>query len=98
MKLNEKGSPRYEMLPWDVLDEVVEVFMFGGEKHGEQDFKSNHNAEEYYAKIVRHAKECFAGRKFDNESGKHHAAHIATDALIALWIERRQGIQRVRDN
>lgn len=78
-------KPDYSLLPWDALEEVVKVFQFGAKKHSRDGWKDIPDAVQiYHQASARHLAELFKGNGIDNESGLHHEAHLAADALIAL--------------
>lgn len=78
---------KWDLLPYDVLEEVVKVFMYGIKKYEKDnwkyiaDFKSR-----YFNALQRHiAKYAKGGRKDD--SGLSIMAHVISNAMFLLWSE-----------
>ena len=85
-----------DCIPKEVLDELVRVYEYGAQKHQGMDSWKNHVDRTYWtAKIERHNLKLRNGRKLDEESGLHHAAHIMMDAACLLYAQLHAREERV---
>ena len=79
----------WHLLPLDLLEPVVQVFQHGRDKYGAWNWMSP----PYFAKHVvlnsamRHLAALQRGEYADQESGLPHAAHLACNAIFALYYE-----------
>lgn len=82
-------KPRYSLIPWRAVPELVEVLEHGVPKHGAHGWRtSNHTVEEYIDKAMRHLAAKLAGQHLDPESKRSHLAHAAADLLIAIELDQ----------
>lgn len=92
--MNEPGKqkPEWGLLPWDSLPEVVKVMEYGARKYSREGWRAIPNAEQEYANACqRHLARYWQGEPLDLETGIHHLAHVAADALIALAVALSEG-------
>ena len=88
----DNGKLRWELLPWDSVEKVVDILTYGAEKYEEESWKKVDDAENrYFAALLRHLIAYKQGRDIDSESGKLHLAHAATNALFLLWFNLYKG-------
>jgi hypothetical protein len=82
----QKGSKpeRYDLLPWDALDEVARVYGFGATKYDDHNWLKGYKWSLTAAALARHFSKMMQGEDRDPESGCLHAAHIAWHCLT--WI------------
>lgn len=86
---------RYDLIPMDVLREVVEVFAFGQKKHvdlaqGEgQSWTAGQQYSHRVNKILRHLMAFIHGETADTESGRHHLAHAIVQVMMLLGMDMR---------
>lgn len=84
-KKNE-GKPKWHLIDFKSLEEVVRVMEFGAKKYGDHAYKYNElEKEELTDSMQRHLVELHDEQEKDNETGLNHAAHIAANALMYLW-------------
>jgi len=81
-----KGKRKWELLPFDALEEVVKAFEFGVNKYGEP---YTYRPGITYSKIAgaafRHLIDWYWKREeLATDSGIHHLAHLAANALMLL--------------
>lgn len=75
---------RLDLLPWDALEEVARLLMYGAKDHDAFGWETLPDAvPEYRRAIGRHFSKLMQGQTVD-VSGFRHEACIAADALIAL--------------
>lgn len=75
---------KWSLLPWETLEEVVQVMQYGAEKYGVDNWKHVDPPMRYWDAALRHMIAFQEGEKLD-ESGLHHLAHAITSLLFLLW-------------
>ena len=86
---HDKGKLRYELLPVDVIDDIVSVQTYGAEKYGANNWQHVSNGKQrYIAAALRHISMFQQGRRTD-ESGLHHLSHAICSLVYALWIDKQ---------
>ncbi len=86
---SDKGKPRWDLLPFSALDEVVEILTEGVEEYGEESWKNVPNAKKrYFAALMRHLTDWWRGVEKDKKSGHHPLAHVCCNVLFLLWLDR----------
>ncbi len=86
---------RYDLIPMDVLREVVEVYAFGQKKHVDlaQGEGQSWTAGQLYShrvnKVLRHLMAFIHGETADSESGRHHLAHSIVQMMMLLGMDMR---------
>ncbi len=91
-KKYDEGKLRYDLLDPFALREVARVISFGAAKYGDDNWRELADAKKRYAAaLMRHFEAWRMGETLDKDSGIHHLAHCATNALFLLWFERGDG-------
>lgn len=91
-KKYDEGKLRWDLLPIEEIEKVVEVITFGAEKYGENDWQKVDNFKnKYYAALMRHIVAWREGDKIDKESKKEHLAHAAACILFLMWGDENNG-------
>ena len=88
------GKLRYDLLPFDAVDEVVGVLTYGIKKYPkpEENWRVNSSQEDikrYEAALLRHMSEYMQGNEIDEESGLPHIAQVATNALFIIALRKK---------
>ena len=84
-------KPRWSLLPFEALSEVVDVLTSGAKKYAPDNWKYVPNAEERYVDAaMRHFTAWIAGEKKDPETGKSHLAHVMCCVLFLMWFEKKK--------
>lgn len=84
----DDGKLRWDLLSWEAVEKIVEVYTFGTKKYGENTWQNVENFEaRYRAALVRHLVSHIKGEKVDEESQILHLAHMAWNALALIWFE-----------
>ncbi len=87
-KKYDTEKARWDLLPWTVVSQIVEVLTFGCKKYGPNNWQLVPNARErYFAAAHRHLAAWRGGEQDDNESGLSHLAHAACCLLFLMWID-----------
>jgi hypothetical protein len=94
----DSGKLRYDLMPFDALDEVAKVLTYGIKKYPkpEENWRVNSTKKDikrYMAAMLRHISELKQDRPFDSESGMHHLAHIATNSLFMIALCKQYGVE-----
>lgn len=87
-KKYDSDKPKWDLLPYDSLEEIVKVFTMGAEKYGSFNWQLLDDPEgRYFAACMRHLSAWKCGELNDSESGLSHLAHAATNLLILNWFK-----------
>lgn len=78
------GKPGTQYLQAAALIEVAKVAEFGAQKYGVDNYRKGLNWSTYVGSLLRHTFQWYTGEEIDHESGLHHLAHAAWNALAAL--------------
>lgn len=80
------GKLRWDLLPLDLIEKIVEVYDFGAKKYAPETWKQLEDGERRYkAALLRHLCEHDKGHLRDNESHLLHAQHICWNAIALLY-------------
>ncbi len=89
---HDTDKAQWSLLPWEVLEEVVQILTEGERKYPSVDGIPNYqrctDVNRYFNAHDRHLFETRMGRLTDKESGKSHIAHAIANLLFAGWLEK----------
>tara|TARA_B100001093_G_scaffold520319_1_gene614639 strand:- start:4461 stop:4769 length:309 start_codon:yes stop_codon:yes gene_type:complete len=83
----DNGKPPLGLIPPEALLQISEVFGFGAEKYGMNNWREDgHNTSwiRTYSSIQRHLNAWHSGEDMDQESGMSHLSHAATQIMILI--------------
>lgn len=84
----DTDKPRWGLLPFEQVEEVVDVLTSGSKKYCDNNWKKVPDAEErYFDAMLRHVTQYRYGEKLDGETGKSHLAHAICCALFMMWFD-----------
>lgn len=83
------GKARWDLLPEDSLAELVQVYTMGAEKYAARNWERGLSMTGCFASMMRHAWAWMRGENTDPESGLHHMAHVAWNALAIVTFTKR---------
>lgn len=86
---DDNGKLRWDLLPLNLIEKVVEVYTFGAQKYAPnswQNLEDGYNR--YKAAMFRHLMEFEKGNVIDDESGKEHLAHMVWNAIAMLCVSQ----------
>lgn len=83
----DNGKPRWGLLPFRELKEVVEILTFGAEKYGAWNWVNVRPTERYVDAAFRHLTSWVEGDKKDLESNKSHLAHCICNLLFLMYFD-----------
>ena len=79
---------RWDLLPIDIIEEIVKVYTKGAEKYKPNSWQLLENGtERYYAALIRHLVEWRKGNLIDEDTQCKHLAQVAWNAIALLWID-----------
>lgn len=86
---------RWDLLPLDLIEKIVEVYHFGSKKYAPNTWKGLEDGENRYrAALLRHLTAHEKGELRDKESGLLHMQHLAWNAIALLYF----AIKKENDN
>ena len=80
----DKGKLRYDLLPYDVLEQVVQVLTDGAEAYGDRNWERGMSWGRVFAAAQRHQAQFWQGQKIDPDSGHNHLAHAIVNLMFLL--------------
>lgn len=81
----DAGKLRYDLLPWEAMDDIASVMTMGADKYGDYSWYKNSTRKDlhrYEAALARHLSAHMQGKYLDSESGLPHMSHIACNAMF----------------
>jgi len=84
------GKPRFDLLPPDVIEDVVMIFTQGADKYGDRNWEKGMSYSRCYAAAHRHLSAFWQGEDFDPESGMHHISHAIVNLMFLRAYEMRE--------
>lgn len=85
------GKLRWDLLPLDVIEKVVEIYTFGAKKYKENSWQNLPDGyRRYKAALFRHITAYEKGEVYDSESGCMHLAHAAWNAIAMLYFGMKE--------
>jgi hypothetical protein len=85
----DSAKPRWTLLPWDVLADVVAVLEHGARKYAPNNWKHVQPKERYADAALRHLTAWLRGERIDPESKLPHLAHAICSLMFLLWHDKR---------
>jgi hypothetical protein len=79
-----RKDERYDLIPWDAMDEVARVYGFGSSKYEDWNWLKGYKWSLSFGALIRHIALWGCGQDRDRESGLHHLAHAAWHCLALL--------------
>lgn len=88
----DNDKPDYTLLPFNALEDVVNVLTFGAKKYDRHNWKKVDNLDlRYQAAAYRHMIAYSKGEEIDSESGLPHLAHAV--CCLMFMMEAKQIVQ-----
>lgn len=79
---------RWELLPWDAIEQVVKVLTFGARKYAPDNWRKVADAHNrYFSATMRHLVAYVAGQEKDPETGLPHLAHALCCVIFMLALD-----------
>ena len=88
---------RWDLLPMDVIEDVVKVLTYGAKKYSDNNWKLVDNPiNRYYSAMMRHLIDWKVhNEQNDKESGLPHLAHALCCLVFINWFSRHNKIEKV---
>jgi hypothetical protein len=88
----QKGQKpeRFELLPWDALEEVARVYDYGARKYNDDNWLLGYPWRWSLGALARHTARMMVGEDRDPESSLLHAAHAAFHCLTLITFALRR--------
>ena len=94
----DDGKPRWGLLPWTEVEQVVDILTFGSQKYSDDNWKIVDNASErYFDAALRHITQYRQAKElgdsdliYDEESGKNHLAHAICCLLFMMYFDNNE--------
>lgn len=86
----DNGKPQINLVPPEVIIAAANVFGFGAQKYGVNNWRQDINKFPYsrhYGSIMRHLLAWHSGEDLDPESGLPHTHHALTQMMILVMCE-----------
>jgi len=80
----DADKPRYELVPWDALDEVTKALTLGAAKYADDNWRQVKPLRRYLGAAFRHLSQWAQGERYDSETGLSHLAHAGASILFLL--------------
>lgn len=87
---HDAGKHRYDLLPPDALEYMVDVFTYGARKYEDRNWEKGMKWGRVFGATMRHLWAFWRGQDIDPESGLHHIAHAAANCLFLLAYAMRK--------
>ena len=85
----DSGKLRWDLLPFDVIEDVVDILTYGAEKYEPNNWQKVAK-ERYIAALMRHLVAHLKGEILDQESGRSHLSHLLCNAVFLRWKEKHE--------
>lgn len=86
---HDQGKARWDLLPFEALDQVVLVMTFGAEKYNDRNWEKGMKWGRLIGAAFRHLVAFVRGQNLDPETGLPHLAHAACCVLFLLTYQLR---------
>ncbi len=84
---DNKGKPRPTLVEADFLSGLIDVLEMGAIKYSKDGWKKGLDPMEIMDSLERHALKWRKGERDDEESGLHHALHIAANCMFLYYFD-----------
>lgn len=96
---HDAGKPRIELIPPEAIFAMAEIFTFGAQKYGDQNWALGMSWGRMFGALMRHAWAWWGGKlpttrsfllgELDLESGRSHLWHMAVIVAMLIAYEER---------
>ncbi len=80
----DDNKNRYDLVPPEALDQVVQVWTYGAIKYDDRNWENGIKWGRLFGAIMRHLWAFWRGEDNDPESGMSHLAHAACGTMMLL--------------
>ena len=89
-KKTDKNKPRWDLVPFDALEGMVNVLTFGANKYEPDNWKKV-EMWRYRGALMRHWVAWLSGEDLDPETGLHHLDHMMCNLIFIRWMIKHKG-------
>lgn len=89
----QKKPDRWDLLPWDAIEELAVLYGKGAEKYDERNWERGLDFNWSYRAMINHAQQWWMGEDDDPEMGVSHLACVMFHAAGMLALYKRHGDQ-----
>lgn len=83
------GKPRWDLMPGDALDAIAHVYTVGAAKYADRNWELGMDWGRVFGSLMRHSWKFWRGETYDEETGCHHMAMAAWNAIALLTYSLR---------
>jgi len=83
-KRYDAGKVRWDLIPYDTLEKVAEVFTHGASKYKDENWRAGMSYNRMYGPMFRHLSKSKRGEDLDKDSGCFHLAQVAWGCLCLM--------------
>ena len=95
---HDGGKVDLTLLPFESLEAIAKVMMFGAEKYERDNWKKCEDSNRYMQAMLRHLSEIQKGNDIDEETGLSHMSHVGCNVLFLLYLmERSEYLEATTD-
>lgn len=88
---------RWDLLPLKEIEDIVKVYTAGADKYGPNNWQNLEDGyNRYKAALFRHLVEYEKGNVIDEETGCHHLAQVAWNAIAMLYYSKHKELDEVK--
>jgi len=85
----DHGKDRWDLVPWDVMQDIVKVLTYGSKKYTPDNWKQvEPYRERYFAACLRHLSAWRNGELINKETKLPHIVHAITDLIFIAWKDK----------
>jgi hypothetical protein len=93
----DSGKARFDLIPASLLMAVATILMIGAQKYLERNWEAGMTWSRPFAALMRHMWAWWNGEHVDQESGKSHLWHAATNLAFLIEYEQRADLKHFDD-
>lgn len=86
----DEGKTRYDLIPADGLEALANVYTKGAVKYADRNWEKGMAWHRVFGSLMRHAWKFWRGESHDPETGCHHMAMVAWNALALFCYDNRK--------
>jgi len=87
---HDNGKLRWDLLPFDALEEVVKCYTLGASRYGDRNWENGIKYSRLVGSLLRHLNAWLKGSTYNwDDSGVMHIAQVVWNALALLTYEVR---------
>ncbi len=93
---DDQGKLRYDLIPFDSLEELAKIYTFGSDKYGDRNWEKGIKFSRIIAAIFRHVTQWVLYETNDPETGFHHLAHAAWGCFAIIHLQEKSGFNDIQ--